>query len=95
MSGYGAGRRDTPDTVATIQGDGWALAGDHAEGTLRGRIPLGCAVPGWPALASATVQAVQALHGAYRNLPVFHGMQEVWGSNPHCSTFPQVKGYLC
>jgi len=49
---------------------------------LRGRIPLGCAVPGWPALASATVQAVQAVCGAYRNLLVFHGMQvlvPLWG----------------
>jgi hypothetical protein len=32
------------------------------------------------------VHAVQALYGAYRNLPVIHGMQEVWGSNPHSST---------
>src|SRR6266568_714193 len=24
-----------------------------------------------------------------------YGMQEVWGSNPHSSTFPQLKEYLC
>ena len=79
MSGYGAGGH--PDTVATIQGDGWALAGIMRRGSLRGRIPLGCAVSGWSPLASASVQAVQAPYGAYRNLPVIHGMQvlvSVW-----------------
>jgi hypothetical protein len=92
MSGYGAGGRGTPDAVATIQGDGWASQGIMLRGTFRGRIPLGCAVSGWSLLVSASVQAVQALYGAYRNLAVIHGMQEVWGSNPHSSTsFPRSE----
>ena len=86
MSGYGAGGRGHPDSVATILGDGWASQVIMRRGSLRGRIPLGCAVSGWSLLVSASVRAVQALCGAYRNLPVIHGMQEVWGSNPHSST---------
>jgi hypothetical protein len=52
-----------------------------------------CAVSSWSALASASVHAVQALYGAHRNLPVIHGMQEVWGSNPlaHPHSFSQVR----
>jgi len=23
-----------------------------------------------------------------------HGMQDVWGSNPHISTFPQLRGHI-
>jgi hypothetical protein len=55
----------------------------------RGRARLSVSVP-----ALASVWPVQGLWGAHRNWWVIHGMQEVRGSTPRSSTFPQVKGTL-